>query len=118
MRFNASFLELALAYAMSAYVFGEVCIFGGTWHNLPATGLAFAGMIYCGARAMECVAAWITAKWRQNRGEVEVQRAGFSAWEQVAAPVAHSAHHRLIAFPPRRAKNHSDRPVFRQAESA
>jgi hypothetical protein len=118
MRFNASFLELAVAYASSAYVFGEVCVFGCTWHNLPAAGLAFAGMIYCGARAMECVAAWISAKWRGSRVDEQVDRAGSSAREQVEVPSAHSAHNRRVAFAPRRAISHSDRPAFRQAESA
>ena len=118
MRFNASFLELAVAYASSAYVFGEVCVFGCTWHNLPAAGLAFAGMIYCGARAMECVAAWISAKWLGGRGEDQVERAGLSAREQIEAPLAHSTHNRRMAFAPRRAINHNDRPAFRQAESA
>jgi hypothetical protein len=118
MRFNASFLELALSYAAGAYVFGEVCIFGGTWHNLPAVGLGFAGIMYCSARSMECVAAWITAKWRQSRGGDQVQRAEFSAWEQVDVPLPHSAHHRRMAFPPRRAVNHADRPALRQADSA
>lgn len=118
MRFNASFLELALAYALSAYVLGEVCVFGFTWHNLPAGGLAIAGTLYCGARAMECVAAWISAKWRGSRGEDQVLRAEFSAWEKLDAPLPHSAHQRRIAFPPRRAVSHADRPAFRQADSA
>jgi hypothetical protein len=119
MRFNASFLELALAYASGAYVFGEVCVFGGTWHNLPAVGLGFAGIIYCSARAMECVAAWISAKWRRGRGGDQVHREDFLAWEQLDPPVPHSAQHRrIISFPPRRAVNHADRPAFRLADSA
>jgi hypothetical protein len=63
-RFNASFLELAVVYGLSAYGFGELCVFGGTWHNAPAMGLSFAGTMYCCARALECVAAWIALKWR------------------------------------------------------
>ena len=118
MRFNASFLELALAYASGAYVFGEVCVFGGTWHNLPAVGLGFAGILYCSARALECVAAWISAKWRQSRGVNQIERPEFSAREQLEAPLAHAAHHRRISFPSRRAVNHADRPAFRQAELA
>jgi len=118
MRFNASFLELAVAYASSAYVFGEVCVFGCTWHNLPAAGLAFAGMFYCGVRALECVAAWISAKWRGSQGEEQVERAGSPIREQAEAPSAHSAHNRRIAFPALRTINQSDRPAFRQAEAA
>ena len=118
MKFNASFLELALAYAMGAYVLGEVCVFGFTWHNLPACGLAAAGVLYCSARAMECVAAWISAKWRQSSGGEQEQKAEFPVWEPLDAPSAHSAHHRRISFASRRAVNHADRPAFRQAESA
>ncbi len=82
MRFNASFLELALAYGLSAYVFGEVCAFGCTWHNLPASALAFAGAVYCGGRALECVAAWLTGLWRKSFGKASVQWAGFARWDQ------------------------------------
>ncbi len=82
MRFNASFLELALAYGLSAYVFGEVCAFGCTWHNVPASALAFAGAVYCGGRTLECVAAWLTGLWRKSFGKASVQWAGFARWDQ------------------------------------
>lgn len=61
--FKASFFELAIAYALSAYVLGGVCIFGCTWHNLPTSLLAFVATIYCLARGMECLAAWLNSKW-------------------------------------------------------
>jgi hypothetical protein len=63
MRFKASFFELAMVYGLSAYVLGGVCIFGCTWHNVPASLLAFIGTVYCVGRGMECLAAWLNAKW-------------------------------------------------------
>lgn len=68
MRFKASFFELAMAYGLSAYVFCGVFIFGFTWHNAPASLLAFVGTIYCVGRGMECLAAWLNAKWREFVG--------------------------------------------------
>lgn len=62
MTFKASFFELAMAYCLSAYVLGGVCIFGFTWHNVPASLLAFIGTVYCLGRGMECLAAWLSAK--------------------------------------------------------
>jgi hypothetical protein len=64
MTFRASFLELALVYGLSAYVFGGVCVFGCTWHNLPASAVSLCGTVYCAARGMECLAAWLSAKWQ------------------------------------------------------
>jgi hypothetical protein len=68
MTFKASFFELSMAYGLSAYVFGGVCIFGGIWHNVPATLLAFIGTIYCLARATECLAAWLNSKFHELFG--------------------------------------------------
>jgi len=64
MTFKASFLELALVYGLSAYVFGGVCVFGCTWHNIPASAVSLCATVYCTARGMECLAAWLGAKWQ------------------------------------------------------
>ena len=46
-------------------MFCGLCVFGCTWHNIPASALSLAGMVYFSARAMECLSAWLSVKWRE-----------------------------------------------------
>ncbi len=110
-RFNASFLELAVVYGLSAYGFGELCIFGGTWHNAPATALAFVGAVYCSLRTLECVASWITVKWRESLASPPAQPVPQPPPEQVEPPLQHIHHRRAVSA--RRAFLHGERAVLR-----
>lgn len=111
-RFNASFLELTLVYGLSAYGFGELCVFGGTWHNAPATALSFAGAAYCSVRVMECLAAWIGLKWRESVAAPPVQHVPPAVPEQFETPAAPHVHQRR-PFVVRRPVVHGERAALR-----
>ncbi|MGH7968845.1 MAG: hypothetical protein ACREIC_08985 [Limisphaerales bacterium] len=110
-RFNASFLELAVVYGLSAYGFGELCVFGGTWHNASATVLSFIAAVYCSTRVMECLAAWIGMKWRESVAAPPAELVTPAVPEQVEPPVVYV--HQRRTFAARRPVLHGERAVLR-----
>ena len=71
--FQASFWELAAAYAAGAYAIGNgVCLWGCVQHSLPvmAVGAAITG--YWSARALECIASGISVWWESKTSEVSL----------------------------------------------
>ena len=63
-QFQASFWELAAAYAAGAYAIGDgVCLWGCVQHSLPATVVGAAITFYWMFRTLECIAGGISAWW-------------------------------------------------------